>query len=1638
MKKRIVSLFIASILFLSNIGFASFDSTTAFALEPIGDESDKGEKDEDAVDEEDFEYDSEETYSVEEPADVKIVGFGELPEDVVYQEVKAGTAIEDIEFPDTLRIDVVPDPDREERLIRQLGEERKARKKQTEEEEDDASSLLSSDEEDLEDEEDEAGESALDADGEEVIFFDSETGESSVGVIDKKDDTQEPDYREEEPEQPNPQEEPGTQIDETSGGSSDEVLIIDEPEPEPEPEQEDAADTGSGEATEEASDPVETPAATDDAAPAGDLIGMIKSVFGKLTVYAAEDTEAADDSKPTEDSAGKESSSDETVIDKNDFQDEDGVSHEMVSDVRWIVDYNLSGTDTYDPELIGKEYVFTPILILPDFYYVEADLPTITVKILEEKFAFDETVEVDGVKIRVRADKGVFPEGARIQAEKLEEEEEQKVEEAVSQQSEDQGFVVKSYSFDIQILNSDGEEIEPDIEKGRVIVSFETEEAEDEELKAEVYHIKDSEQEEEKDPAAEAEGSDEWVVEKLQTAVVDGEEGKAVEALTDGFSIYTLTFSCTEFDINWDNDKSYVCLDDALAQNQRLVGSLVIADPDSDIVYNDPEDSKFFYLKRLESSVSTDADNNTVHDPVTSNGSYVEISDAGATNAAWYIIFRKPFRGQTKSLQVTCDRDGTVGTITINITQNGTVDAAFLHEYPYGIDPATMVGTSVPDFALVVDTVSANLTDEGVLYQWQYKKSNGGDWVNIDLAHTSMFGGVFAGAPYAAGDWFRCLLNGEPSREVQIITANADTGRIWTGAYNDDNDRCYVSNGTVAYTVDIASGKTVVDVVGQFSKDGRAYMLRTSLNGRGWSIITDSNAAPTSGDFITGTTDLDELFFYFSDDAPQELYVEADLSSSARALAVGAHCTVGNGEIRDNVPILGTLIGSLNSNKNITKVSFIGIGSRDEAQTAMNNDQGVNYPAVSLVPITTHGLRVWINSNGEPQPYKFAAGSTTVKVDSQEYSNVKILSEKKRSAEAVSWLDAEPDSVVEFKFEIGSLATATSFKNVKDAKSEYTASATNIKGGRLIGNELKQYAITVAGPTDSVLETMRFRSPSSVSSLLSTKIKNYTSGSTSSAQSYKADYLDISIYQTSDNASYNNVSVKEVRRNSKDSGSAAMPLKMELTYDFTNKDQIKILREHNGYVEELTENNNGADGTYTLDRNAGKIYVYSYKFSQYAVAYRQDVYYTVTFDDGTNKNAVKVKAGEKVSKPSDPTKEGYVFKGWYLRGTLGSTTTSVTSTTASLYNFDNAITKDITLVAGWSSVKDEENKKSNTGDDDENGSRAPKMGDNLPIVWLWVIVLATGTVTFALTLRELVNANKPEGERKPISGLKKAILLLGILISATAKFVVRKIKENKTKALLTASGAVVVISAVILATTVLQYKTAEDLYVGAEEIYVEESQEEQPVPVERNQEETVVDGHDWWDCVDVNVGKLSEEYPDVVGWLYFENEDISYPIMYSGDNAKYLSTAYTGEKAKAGAIFIDGESTPDFSDPHSLVYGHNMRDLSMFGKLRYYRNEPGYYEDHQYFQVFTKDSVYRYRIFACEVVPDNHDVFWVYGKEPVDYYRMLKKVEQNSFINTGIEANESDHVITLATCTNNDEERFIVCAVRTDSYQYQQ
>ncbi len=257
---------------------------------------------------------------------------------------------------------------------------------------------------------------------------------------------------------------------------------------------------------------------------------------------------------------------------------------------------------------------------------------------------------------------------------------------------------------------------------------------------------------------------------------------------------------------------------------------------------------------------------------------------------------------------------------------------------------------------------------------------------------------------------------------------------------------------------------------------------------------------------------------------------------------------------------------------------------------------------------------------------------------------------------------------------------------------------------------------------------------------------------------------------------------------------------------------------------------------------------------------------------------------------------------------------------------------------------------------------------------------------------------------------------------------------NRNTVYIICGAFLIIATTVTIIATVIFYSKSETVYAKARDKYfatyntstTTENQSDLDSSSEPDQ------AVEWWEQADVDVERIASDYPDVVGWLWSEDSTINYPILFSGDNDKYIDTDYSGEVSKSGAIFIDGESSPDFSDPHTLIYGHNMRDGSMFGCLKKYKTDDTYYKEHQFFQVFLNNMKYRYQIFAFMDVSDTHDVYETYGKDPRDIYNLILELKRGSYTDTGVDVDASDHIITLSTCTADDDERFIVCAVRVD------
>ena len=267
---------------------------------------------------------------------------------------------------------------------------------------------------------------------------------------------------------------------------------------------------------------------------------------------------------------------------------------------------------------------------------------------------------------------------------------------------------------------------------------------------------------------------------------------------------------------------------------------------------------------------------------------------------------------------------------------------------------------------------------------------------------------------------------------------------------------------------------------------------------------------------------------------------------------------------------------------------------------------------------------------------------------------------------------------------------------------------------------------------------------------------------------------------------------------------------------------------------------------------------------------------------------------------------------------------------------------------------------------------------------------------------------------------------------------------SKKSIIFTVIGSLLAIAAmVMLIWTLREHKSARNVYVAAQNKYVsaEETHPDEDLSINNSKPESEVQtpeevvNLEWYELADVDVKKLCADYPGAVGWIFFENEDISYPIMYAPhDNDKYLHTTLAGTYNRSGSIFLDGESTPDFTDPHTIIYGHNLRNLTMFGRLRYYRNTQGYYETHPYFQVHTPDQILRYQIFAFERVSVESNVYETYGPDPDGVNELIDDIVAHSMVKTDIPIYEDDHIITLSTCITDELYRFIVCGVLIDEY----
>ncbi len=221
----------------------------------------------------------------------------------------------------------------------------------------------------------------------------------------------------------------------------------------------------------------------------------------------------------------------------------------------------------------------------------------------------------------------------------------------------------------------------------------------------------------------------------------------------------------------------------------------------------------------------------------------------------------------------------------------------------------------------------------------------------------------------------------------------------------------------------------------------------------------------------------------------------------------------------------------------------------------------------------------------------------------------------------------------------------------------------------------------------------------------------------------------------------------------------------------------------------------------------------------------------------------------------------------------------------------------------------------------------------------------------------------------------------------------------------------------------LQEKNAGKIY---EEVK-EEAVTEEPVEPEQEVQQPQIE-------IPIDFETLQAQNPDIYAWIKIPETNVDYPIVQSPDNnGYYLNHDINGEKKAEGAIFTENYNTKTFEDPNTVIYGHDMKNGSMFQSIHKYMDR-SFFDNNREVLIYLPDQILHYEIFAAYLYDNRHLLmsfdFW--NKEEYQAYlnSIFSMRNMNAFIDTSMEVTNEDKIITLSTCyAGIASQRYLVQAV---------
>ncbi len=173
--------------------------------------------------------------------------------------------------------------------------------------------------------------------------------------------------------------------------------------------------------------------------------------------------------------------------------------------------------------------------------------------------------------------------------------------------------------------------------------------------------------------------------------------------------------------------------------------------------------------------------------------------------------------------------------------------------------------------------------------------------------------------------------------------------------------------------------------------------------------------------------------------------------------------------------------------------------------------------------------------------------------------------------------------------------------------------------------------------------------------------------------------------------------------------------------------------------------------------------------------------------------------------------------------------------------------------------------------------------------------------------------------------------------------------------------------------------------------------------------------------------------PDAVGYLQIPALNLLLPVVQGTDNEYYLSHTLNGESSKSGTLFIDCNNKDGIESQNTIIYGHNMKNGSMFGSLRKYIQSDFYSKgDNKYFYFYVENKIYKYEIYSVHTTPSVSETYTTEFASTDAFFTYIDTMLRASYHKSDLDFYNDSKTITFSTCTNDDNTRLVVQAVRIE------